>query len=316
MSTAVAKRKTGQLNLYDPAKGLQSIAVAEAGEKHFRRAKDASKLFKAIETKIKAQADYVVWRDGVVVPSQKRGIGRGVDKRVSALKSALPDADPGDVVAHRWRKRFCDKSDGLTVIDTTKIASAIEDAEHRCQRICEQEKMGTVRGTEGTGEFERYTPAEYIEAARLVLGKIDLDPATSEIAQRTVRADTFFTEKTNGLEREWHGRVFLNPPYHRELAPKFIDKLVEEVAAKRTSAAIMLTNNCTDTEWFVTALDACVSVCFTSGRIKFTQPNGTEVLPTQGQAFFYFGDDVKRFEDVFCRVGSCLRPSRRFEKES
>jgi hypothetical protein len=33
----------------------------------------------------------------VVLPSQKAGIGRGVNKRIAELKSALPAADPGQV---------------------------------------------------------------------------------------------------------------------------------------------------------------------------------------------------------------------------
>lgn len=49
--------------LYDPEEGLKTIVVAEASEKHWRRAKDAKKLFEAIEAKLKAQAEYIVWRD-------------------------------------------------------------------------------------------------------------------------------------------------------------------------------------------------------------------------------------------------------------
>ena len=42
--------------------------------------------------------------------------------------------------------------------------------------------VGTVRGTEGTGEFERYTPSRYIELAREVLdGKL---ASSKEIKQR------------------------------------------------------------------------------------------------------------------------------------
>jgi hypothetical protein len=141
----------------------------------------------------------------------------------------------------RWRPWRDGDSDDREGSDHTKdekaFLQALEDAEHRCVRICELEKAGTVRGTEGTGEYERYTPARYAEAARLVLGTIDLDPASSEVAQQTVEAEHFFTEQEDGLSKEWIGRVWLNPPYHRDLASKFIDKLIREFTAGRTTAA-------------------------------------------------------------------------------
>jgi hypothetical protein len=91
----------GEVAIYNPDQGLKNIAVATSAEIHFKRAKDQTKLFEAIKRKINAQADYVVWRDGVVVPSQSLpGAGRGKGKMVSEPKSSkLPAADPGDVVA-------------------------------------------------------------------------------------------------------------------------------------------------------------------------------------------------------------------------
>jgi hypothetical protein len=55
-------------------------------------------------TKDDAQVEYVVWRDGVA--KNKGGRGRKTD---FSSKTSLPDSDPGDVVAHRWR--FCAKDD-------------------------------------------------------------------------------------------------------------------------------------------------------------------------------------------------------------
>lgn len=294
-------KPTTSLVDYRPEEGLKRLAVAEAAEKHFARAKDTEQLYKAIEMKLRAQRDFVRWWDGL---GEKRGGDRKSDQYRSATalipiagNNGLPQQDTID----RWGKRTRADED---------FARALEDGKHRCRRILEAEKDGTIRGTEGTGEFERYTPAEYIEAAREVLGEIDLDPATCEQAQQTVQAKQFFTTETDGLRREWHGRVWLNPPYHRELAPAFIDKLVQEFDAERVSAAIVLTNNCTDTEWFSVAASACTAICFTRGRIKFTVPTGPPVLPTQGQAFFYLGNDVERFAECFCAFGLIVIPWR------
>ena len=59
---------------------------------------------------------------------------------------------------------------------------------------------------------EHYTPREYPDAAREVMGAIDLDPASSEQANALIRSTDYFTAVDNGFVRHWHGRVWLNPP--------------------------------------------------------------------------------------------------------
>src|SRR6185295_15755530 len=76
-----------------------------------------------------------------------------------------------------------------------------------------------------------------------------------------------------------------------------------EHQAGNVDSAILLTNNCTDTSWFHDAAAAANAICFTKGRIRFLNADGmTAGSPTQGQAFFYFGDKigafVKRFETI------------------
>ena len=76
---------------------------------------------------------------------------------------------------------------------------------------------------------EWYTPAEYIEAAHEVMGGLDLDPASNQIAQRRVRATQWYgldhpeEDRRDGLspDVDWHVapfdmpnqmRIWLNPP--------------------------------------------------------------------------------------------------------
>lgn len=156
---------------------------------------------------------------------------------------------------------------------------------------------------QGTGDNEWYTPAEHIEAARAVMGDIDLDPASSALANETVRAARFFDIEADGLAQEWGGRVWMNPPYAQPWIMRFCEKLTEEAAAGRVIEAIALTHNYTDTGWFHLLAGKADAVCFTRGRISFLDPNGKRAAPTQGQAFTYIGPNVPEFVRQFRRFG-------------
>jgi ParB family transcriptional regulator, chromosome partitioning protein len=154
-------------------------------------------------------------------------------------------------------------------------------------------------GVEGD---EWYTPEEYIEAARKVLGSIDLDPASNAAAQEVVKAVSYFTKDDDGLEREWHGRVFVNPPYSYPLIERFVHKLFDEFHQGRVTDAIILVNNCTDTRWFHLLLSK-FPACFTRGRVQFWRPGQDRFATRQGQAFFYLGNNPESFCEVFSEHG-------------
>jgi phage N-6-adenine-methyltransferase len=284
MSEVISIR-SGAVTQYDPEKGLKTIAIAKAAESHFARAKNPDRLFEAVEAKLTAQREYILWRDGVVPQGRPKLSTQGDS-------FSLPESDPGAKVAHRWRKKLKSEQDFHLTLDDTR---------ERCVRYCEAEK--TIRGTEGTGENEWFTPTQYVERARAVLGTIDLDPASNPTAQETIRATRFFTKEDNGLRHEWSGRVWLNPPYAQPLIAQFVAKLVAERRAERIEAAILLTHNYTDTAWFHEAAETADAICFTRGRIGFYDPDGVIAAPTQGQAFSYFGRDIDLFERTFHDVG-------------
>jgi hypothetical protein len=87
----------------------------------------------------------------------------------------------------------------------------------------------------------------------------------------------------------------------------FIKKLADETATGNVKQAIALTHNDTDTAWFHLALSASSAVCLTRGRISFLDPERQRESPTQGQVFFYFGNNPRSFLEVFRHFGSIVR---------
>lgn len=158
--------------------------------------------------------------------------------------------------------------------------------------------------SQSVGENEWYTPAQYIEAARETMGIIDLDPASNEVAQATVQAQTYYTIADDGLEQSWRGNVWLNPPYSKDLIDRFVSKLVQACADGKVRQAILLVNNATETRWLQKALQTADGICFPKGRISFESPKRDETnSPLQGQVFLYWGQSGERFSEAFKRFG-------------
>jgi phage N-6-adenine-methyltransferase len=150
--------------------------------------------------------------------------------------------------------------------------------------------------------FEWHTPPDVIKAARKVLGSIDLDPTSCELANTVVKAKKIFTREDNGLEHEWHGNVWLNPPYTRQLIDLFVEKLIKEITAGHVKQAILMCHPRTDTEWFRLAASSACSICFAK-RIRFLRPYGVSDDPKVGIVFLYYGKDKKQFRKVFVDWG-------------
>ena len=158
-----------------------------------------------------------------------------------------------------------------------------------------------------TGNVEWYTPAEWLERAREVMGGIDCDPATHPFAQRTVKATCWFDKARDGLRQQWIGNVWLNPPYARGLIESFVKKLGEETQVRQ---AIVLTDNRTDTRWFHDLCGLASAVAFPRGRINFYNQNGRSASPAGGSSFFYLGNDQAKFATVFGQCCAVLEPKR------
>jgi phage N-6-adenine-methyltransferase len=101
-----------------------------------------------------------------------------------------------------------------------------------------------------------------------------LDPCANEANAKCAR---FFTKEANGLLEDWHGRVFMNPPYGREIK-SWVRRAYEE---SRTNAEVVvcLLPSRTDTAWWH---DYCMKgeITFIRGRLYFGDGKGRSPFPS------------------------------------
>lgn len=162
---------------------------------------------------------------------------------------------------------------------------------------------------------EWFTPARYVEAAREVMGGIDLDPASCELANRTVKARHYYTQKENGLSKDWYGNVWLNPPYGTtgihdfqrgvhtgdSNIKLFTHKLISCYESGAVSQAIILCRADPTAMWFQPLY--AYFICFHKGNFYFYGQAGGKLKHQFGTCFIYLGKDEQKFIKVFSQFG-------------
>lgn len=177
-----------------------------------------------------------------------------------------------------------------------------------------------------SGEVEYYTDPKILESAREMLGQIDLDPASSYIANKHVKAHRYCGIQfdgtfIDGITQNWHGRIWMNHPFGRaETAcvkpcarkkknPRhvchslhylgnavWINRLVEQFVCQNITEALCITYACTSEGWFQPLLD--YPQCFLSPRTNYFTPDGkVKKGVTKGSVITYLGPSV----DLFCK---------------
>ena len=208
---------------------------------------------------------------------------------------------------------------GLTQKATQQLAESLDSPNERVREQARNAVTEMVAGEEpaqamkrahamyNTGENEWYTPSNLIECARSFLGTIDLDPASSALANETVRATTWYGVEHDGLAQPWHGRVWMNPPYARGLIERFVERLMEYHLAGDVPEALILVNNATDTRWFHHLQSAPHRHTLAlSYRVKFVSPEGRDPNAMQGQVVVYLGSRRAEFALAFASHGVVL----------
>lgn len=113
-------------------------------------------------------------------------------------------------------------------------------------------------------------------------GGFTLDVAA---APHNTKCDEFYTREDNGLEQEWAGRVWCNPPYSDLGA--WVAKAWREFNTGRAEAIVMLVPaNRTEQKWWQELVEpdrdrgGQFSVEFLPGRMRFDRP--TAVIGPKG----------------------------------
>lgn len=191
-----------------------------------------------------------------------------------------------------------------------------------------------------SGDVEWYTDPEIIAMAREVMGHIHLDPASSRIANDTVKATYYYAERDDGLSRPWiTTAMWMNHPFgiaeracHRSVTGKpckkklcrkrgfcrtkdyggneaWIRKLVDSYDAGRgpMQEAVCICFANVSEAWFRPLL--AFPQCFPHGRVNYFRPDGTKVEGvTKGSVITYLGPDTARFAKVFSALGTIKVP--------
>lgn len=232
--------------------------------------------------------------------SDATGLGLDVSEALPSLRDV--GIDKNDLQSGRFLSRSEDAAPGII---RSSLDAIVEGGDEPSKANLAREIRTRLNSFSGDNEW--YTPARYIDMAREVMGAIDTDPASNPTAQRTVGAATYYTVDDNGLDKDWHGRVWMNPPYSNPDVQQFSEKVIAEYQSGRVTEAIVLTNNSADTGWHRALQDACARMCTTTGRIRFESPTRRGNSPAMGQSFFYFGDKPEKFKEVFSAIGNVWR---------
>lgn len=151
----------------------------------------------------------------------------------------------------------------------------------------------------GSSKTDEHNTPEFItDAARAVMGGIDLDPMSNAIANRTIRAHHIYTKQDDGLQQKWPGRIWLNPPF--SLADRAVEKLVAGYESGDIFEAILLIKSAPDTKRHQSLYP--YPFCDLNGRLKFEAEGNKQSAPF-ATVLFYLGPNFPRFRQIMSAHG-------------
>ena len=234
-----------------------------------------------------------------VAQSSARQVERAKNIKSDGIPDLVSAVRAGDIAVRR-----AEEVSKLEPELQREVVARVKDGE-KASEVVREIKGGDNLAYTLSNSNEWYTPALYVDAARKLMGGIDLDPASCAQANEIVNASTFYTKEDDGFSKAWSGRVWMNPPYGVvdgvSNVSRWSSKLIESYKSGEVTSAVFLLNALTSASWFEPLFDH--SICFVRRRIRFISPSGKKNSPPHGNVIVYLGKDVAGFVDCFTQFG-------------
>jgi len=139
---------------------------------------------------------------------------------------------------------------------------------------------------QGTDEHD--TPISFFAPIADAVGGFELDPCASESSDL---ADVNLTKEDGGL-REWHGRVWMNPPYSN--VAEWMQHANRQHQHGNTQLIIGLVFARTGTQWFHNHATSADTLCLVEGRLTFGNADNSAPAPSMVVVWGDVGEKLNR----------------------
>jgi len=156
--------------------------------------------------------------------------------------------------------------------------------------------LKVLTATTGNRKDTWNTPTNFVGDVLKFFGTVDLDPCCNDVDNPNVPALNYFTEETNGLAHDWHGKVFMNHPYSD--SKTWVPYAALQYESGNAEEMVLLIKLDISTKWWRSV--AKYPWIAINKRLRFGV--GTGAAPFQS-AIVYLGKDLDRFIKVFGKYG-------------
>jgi hypothetical protein len=282
---AIAKAKA-----VDEVKRIRDSSIAMRA--YAKQAKNRQLELDATEIRIRAER-----RVGELIAAQRETVGLHNGGRPEKTGLSNNPVSKPTLAAAGIDKNLAERSRKLAAMPVARFNDLI------AQIRMPDASVSFTKTAHKSESPEHYTPHEFLESVyRVFDGHPDLDPCAESQKNPNVPATKHYTEQDDGLSLPWHGKVFLNPPYGREILA-WMEKLRAEWTRGDVTEIIALLPARTDTEWFdvITRETDDAVICFLFGRLTFVGNHDPAPFPSMA---VYFGPYHNVFAEEFIKLGS------------